>query len=138
MTKREMKMFKIAKEIGEFSTYPKQRVGAVVCESKRIISTGFNSNKTNPLQHRYNIHRDFDDYDSSTAKCHAEVSALAPLIGKDVDWNRTSIFIYREHKDGHPACSRPCAACHALIHDLGVKEIYFIDEESNYIKERIL
>lgn len=131
-------MFKIAKEMSEFSTYSKQKVGAVVCEGRRIISTGFNSNKTNPLQHRYNIHRNFEDYKSSSAKCHAEVSALAHLVGKEIDWENTSIFIYREHRNGEKACCRPCAACRALIHDLGIKEIYFIDEENNYIKEKVL
>ena len=136
--KRELHLFNIAKEISYMSDYHGQHLGAVVVEGKTIISTGFNSQKTNPLQHKYNMYRGFKDRRQSIPKCHAEIAALNHLIGKEIEWNRVSIFIYREWKNGTPACSRPCRACMKAIKDLGIKNIYFIDENGKYCKERNL
>lgn len=139
MNKRESHLFNVAREVSRMSDFHAQHLGAVVVEGKTIISTGFNTQKTNPTQHRYNFYRNFNHPEKSIPKCHAEVSALNHLIGKkDIDWNNVSIYVYREWKDGSPACSRPCVACSKLIKDLGIKNIYFIDEEGNYCKERTL
>lgn len=138
MTNREKRMFRIAKEISKLSDFHGPHLGAVVVEGKTIISTGYNSIKTRPLQHRYNAYRNFDDYENSNPSQHAEVAALSHLIGKEIDWKNVSIFIYRELKNGKRACSRPCAACSKLIKDLGIKNIYFIDENGFYCKEKIL
>ena len=138
MTNREKKIFNIAKEVSSFSDFKGPHIGAVVVMGKTIISTGYNSYKTRPLQHQYNIYRHFENYQNSIPSQHAEMSALSHLIGKEIDWKRISIFTYRELKNGKPACSRPCIACMTLIKDLGIKNIYFIDENGNYAKEKIL
>lgn len=137
MNNRERRFFNIAKEISKFSNF-KPHVGAVITQGKRIISTGFNSNKTHPLQHKYNIYRNFNDYASSVPLEHAEVHALSHLIGKKLPWDTFSIFVYREFKDGTPACSKPCEACDKLIKELGIKNIYYVDKNGNYVKERVL
>ncbi len=138
MTKREKRIFFIAREISFLSDYNGARVGAVVCEGKRIVSTACNSKKTRPLQKRYNIYRHFDDNRNAIPRQHAEIAALSPLIGKEIDWNKVSIFIYRELRNGIRGCSYPCAACHKLIEDLGIKHIYYIDKNGKFIEERIL
>lgn len=138
MTNREKRMFRVAKEISKFSDFDGPHIGAVVCEGKTIISTGYNSHKTRPLQHQYNIYRDFENYENSIPRQHAEVDALSRLIGKEIDWNNVSVFVYREFKNGEPGCCRPCAACSRLIKDLGIRNIYFIDEEGRYCKEKVL
>lgn len=139
MTNREKKIFKIAREIATFSDYKGPHIGAVVVEGKTIISTGYNSNKTRPLQQQYNSYREFDNQTNIIHSQHAEISALSHLIGKEIDWKRVSIFTYRElKKTKKKACSRPCKACMALIKDLGIKNIYFIDENGNYAKEKVL
>ena len=66
------------------------------------------------------------------------MSALPHLIEKEIDWKKVSIFTYRELKNGKPACSRPCVTCMTLIKDLGIKNIYFIDENGNYAKGKVL
>lgn len=138
MTNREMRMFNIAKEVSYLSDFKGPHIGAVVVEGNRILSTGHNSTKTRPLQHRYNRYRKFHEYEDSVPKQHAEVDAISPLIGKELDWNRISIFCYRELKDGERACSRPCEGCIKLIKDLGIKQIYYTDENGNYCKEKVL
>lgn len=138
MTRREESLFNIAKEVSTFSDFVGPHIGAVVVSGKTILSTGYNSNKTRPLQHKYNIYRHFQDYENSVALGHAEINALSRLIGKEINWERVSIFVYRELKSGKKACSRPCCACLKLIKDLGIKNIYYIDEYGNYCKERVL
>ena len=138
MTNREQRFFNIAKQISFLSDYKKARVGAVVVINNHIIGSGYSSNKTRPLQHKYNFYRGFDDYKDSIACQHAEIDALSPLIGKHIDWKKVSIFVYRELKNGKRTCSRPCIACRTLIKKLGIKNIYFIDEQGQYCKEKNL
>lgn len=138
MTKKEKSFFNIAKEVSHLGNYHRTKVGAVVVEKNHILSTGFNSKKTRPLQHKYNFYRNLDDYENSIAMQHAEIDALSPLVGKEIDWDKISIYIYRELKNGQRACSRPCAACSRLIKDLGIKEVFYINEYGDYIKEKVL
>lgn len=138
MNKKEKRMFNIAKEISLMSEFHGPHIGTVVANGKRVISTGFNSNKTRPLQHQYNVYRGFDDYENSIAMEHSEIAALSHLIGKEIDWSQVTLYIYRELKDGTKACCRPCKACMKLIKDLGIKKIYYIDENGNYCEERVL
>lgn len=138
MTKKEKRFYKMAREASFMSDFRIARVGAVVVQGNCILSVGHNSTKTRPLQHRYNIYRHFQNYDESIPRQHAEVDALSPLIGKEINWSKVSIFIYRELRDGTPACSRPCEACMRLIKDLGIRDVYFIDENGRYVYEHVI
>lgn len=136
MTNRQKRFFNIAREVSLLSDFQKAKVGAVVVEGKRVISTGYNSNKTSPTQYKYNFYRNFHNPSACLSKVHAEIAALSPLINKkDIDWAHTSIYIYRELKDGSPSCARPCAACAKLIRQLGIKNVYYSDWNGNFIKE---
>lgn len=96
MTKRDEIFINIAKEVSKLSDYPRYHIGCVAVEGKRILSTACNSQKTHPLQCRYNRFRDVYNYPH---KVHAEVACLSPLIGKkDVDFSRISLYIYRAQK----------------------------------------
>ena len=138
MTNREMRFFNVAREVSLLSNFKGPHIGAVVVEGNRILSTAYNSNKTHPLQHRYNIYRHFETYDHSQPKSHAEIAALSPLIGKEINWNRVSIFVYREDQHGNRLCCKPCEACSRLINDLGIKNIFYINKFGNYVKEKVL
>lgn len=54
MTKKEQSFFSIAREVSQLSDFHGTNVGAIVVEGKRILSTGYNSQRTRPLQARYN------------------------------------------------------------------------------------
>lgn len=138
MTNRQKRFFNIAREVSYLSDYTRTKVGAVVVEGNRVISTGHNSNKTSTIQHKYNTYR-FNSVNGCSAKIHAEVAALTPLINrKDIDWLHTSIYIYRELKDGTISCARPCAACAKLIKDLGIRNIYYSDWDGSLVREERL
>ena len=138
MTHKEQRFFNIAKEMSQLSNFSRARVGAVVTSGKRILSASCNSTKTRPLQFYYNKYRNFEDYKNSNSCEHAESSALSPLIGKEIEWDKVSIYTYRELKNGKRGCSKPCEACSKLIKELGIKTVYYIDEDGDFIKERFI
>lgn len=135
LTKSHRAYFKAAKAVSEMSDFERVKIGAVAVYSHRIISSGTNSNKTNPLQKKYNAYRYSKDMGHTL---HAEVECLLPLINrKDIDFSRVSLYIHRTHKDGTLALARPCPACMALIRELGIKKIYYTGDGS-YISENFM
>ena len=115
-------MFRAAKAVSGLSNH-KQKVGCVVVNKHRIISSGSNSNDK---CHKVQAMLDKQSFGCEcSGKIHAETSALLPLIKANVDLSRASIFVYREHKDGTIACARPCVRCESLIKQCGIKKIYF-------------
>ena len=122
MTKTERAMFRVAKTVATLSDH-KQKVGCVVVHKHRIISSGFNRrNKCHKVQALLDKEKFGCD---CPGRIHAETAALLPLIKEGEDLSRASIYIYRQHKDGTLACSRPCARCEKLIRSLGIKKIFY-------------
>jgi deoxycytidylate deaminase len=121
--------------MSELSDFKQHHIGAVAVYRHKIISSGYNSNKTNPVQKKLNIHR-FDVDSKHTI--HAELSCLLPLINRrDINFSDVSLYIYREYKNGCPAISRPCPSCMALIRQLGIRKLYYSGENS-YINEELI
>lgn len=124
------KYFNIAKELAARSTQRKTKVGCVIVYRNRIIGSGINSNKTNPMQRKYNRLRGFDPDSTNTKNTiHAECDAILHLCDyNNINWNKVHIFIYRiKNKTGF-GLARPCKSCEAMIRDLGIKNIYYTTE----------
>lgn len=135
LTKSHRAYFKAAKAISELSDFPRIKVGCCAVYKHKIISSGCNSIKTNPVQKRLNVYR----FDADTpATIHAELACLLPLLNrKDIDFNNVSLYIYREYKSKELALSRPCASCESLIRSLGIRNIYYTGNNS-YISEELI
>lgn len=135
ITKSHRAYFKAARVMSELSDFKQYHIGAVAVYGHKIISSGYNSNKTNPAQKRLNIHR----FEADTpATIHAELACLLPLINrKDINFSDISLYIYREYKNGKPAISRPCPSCMALIRQLGIRRIYYSGDNS-FINEELI
>lgn len=135
LTKSHKAYFKAAKAIADLSDFPRVKIGCCAVYKHKIISSGCNSLKTNPMQKRLNAHR----FEADTpATIHAELSCLLPLINrKDIDFGNVSLYIYREFKSGDLALAKPCASCEALIRSLGIRNIYYTGNQS-YISEEII
>ena len=135
LSKSHRAYFKAAKGVSELSNFRQHHIGCVAVYGHKIISSGYNSYKTNPMQKRLNVHR-FDVDTNHTL--HAELSCLLPLINrKDIDFSSVSLYIYREHKSGDLALAKPCASCEALIRSLGIRNIYYTGN-SSYASEEII
>ena len=129
LTRSQKSFFDIAKKVSELSTYHRKnvKIGCLVVLGHRIIGSGYNSDKTSPVQRKYNKLRFSEE---TPHRLHAEISALLPLLNnKDIDFSKVKIFTYREKADHSLGKSRPCKSCMALIKDLGIKHIYYTTDD---------
>ena len=127
--------FKAAAAMAQLGDFPRVKIGCVVIYGHRIISSGFNSMKTDPVQKRYNRYRFAED---TPAAIHAEIMALKPLIGRnDIDFKKIELYVYRSGNRETPLLARPCPSCMQLIKNLGIRNIYFTTN-NGYSYENIL
>lgn len=128
-------IFNRAKEISYLSDFKQVHIGCVAVYKNQILSVGYNTNKTHPIQKKYNIYRDME-YDNlePMPKLHAEMMCLLGLKDMDINFSKVKLYIYREDHNGNIANCRPCAACMKLIDRLGIKRIYYTTE-SGFAKE---
>lgn len=133
--------FKFAREASKKATYQGSHhfspaIGAVAVYKGSIVATAWNTDKTSPLQAKYNVYRFRDS--NTLDKAHAEMCLIQKLrwkFGDSIDWSKVHIYIYREYKDGSLGPSRPCPSCLALIKELGIKRIAYTTEDG-YAEER--
>lgn len=132
-----MRYFKLAENMSEMSSYPRIKIGCVVVQGGKVISTGFNLNRTHPKQYALNKkHRHYEGdntYGREAARLHAEQNALLHLDGQDL--KKAEIYIYRKSKDGHGMC-RPCGSCMARLRELGISRIYYTSQEG-FVFEKV-
>lgn len=127
--------FEIAKNYSQLSDFH-NRIGCIVVYHNNIISSGFSSQKTHPIQKRYNKFK--YNTDNTPHKVHAEIKALAHIMNrKDIDWSKISLYIYREKNCGGIGLARPCIACMSLIKDLRIPIVYYTTDDG-FVKEEIV
>jgi deoxycytidylate deaminase len=119
-----------AKKASEFSDFKRYHVGCIAVYKGYILSVGYNSNKTHPIQKIYNKER--FSADNTPHSLHAEIAALCLIKNRnDIDWTSVDLYIYRENKKGEPRMAKPCASCIAMIKDLGIVNVYYT-KDSGY------
>lgn len=142
--KSDMRFFQAAKDIAEQSTFPRFHVGCVLVYQGYIISSAHNTEKTDPVQKKYNRYRHFNNsntgYISHTG--HAEMLAIKKVphpVAQQIDWKKVKLFVVRiaPGLPGKIGLSRPCAGCEQLIRDYGIRDIYYTGNNS-YIHERLI
>lgn len=118
-----------ARDASKNSNFPRQRIGAVLVYGNKIIAVGYNNSKTNPMQKHYNLYRKFKRYESSNnGSVHAEGLILIKTRFLDLDWNRTTLYLYRERKDGSIGLAKPCPGCQIALSERGIENIYYTDD----------
>jgi len=124
--------FERAKQEAYLSDFKIKKLGCIAVYKNKIIGYGHNSEKTHPLQMKYNKYRHFDcDFEEVKHKIHAEVECLSHLekniqhLGYSYSPNKIKLYIYRVCISRDKGMAYPCSACMALIKDFGIKHIYF-------------
>lgn len=56
LTKTDMHYFVKASQVAEISDFAKINIGCIAVYQGTIIGVGFNTNKTHPMQKKYNIY----------------------------------------------------------------------------------
>ena len=107
-----IKFFDLAKKLSAHSDHPQHKLGAVICRNSKVVSLGFNKNKTSPRSpHKFN-------------RLHAEICAI---LNARVDISGCDIYIYRETKSGELGKSFPCATCFQALKGANIRNIYYTD-----------
>ena len=137
LSKTDRSFFKAAQSVSMLSDH-RCRIGCIIVDKHRIISSGHNSDtKCHPIQ---------ADIDTRHFKCfcagklHAETSAIIPLLKTRADFSRATVYTYREHKNGDLAMARPCSRCMELIKRLGITRIKYTTEDgyaTEYLEESV-
>ena len=127
--------FNLAKRASTFSDYDKIKIGAVLVYKNKVISIGWNTHKSNPIQKKYNVFRSdenrYYDVDSKPNSTHAEMKCLIDTMDMDINWSKVSIFIYRNNMN----MCRPCNSCMTALKERGIKNIYYTNKNSYHYEE---
>lgn len=136
MKRRDLYYYKKARNISKLSMFPRVKIGCIAVYKKNIIGVGFNSQKTNPLQAKYNIYRNMVQFDGKPINdfLHAEISCLNSIRDLDIDFSKVELFIYREDCNNNLAMCKPCEACEQAIKDFGINTVHYTDV-NKYIRE---
>lgn len=106
----KQRFFDLARKLSDHSDHPQHKLGAVIVKRNRVVSVGFNKNKTHP---------------KSTAhysRLHAEMCAI---LNAKSDVSGCDIYVYRETRDGKLGLSKPCDACQAAIEEAGINRVFY-------------
>lgn len=118
LSKTDVSFLNVARYFAEKST-EKKRHGAVVIKSGRVVGTGFNKYKNNPLFIS-------EEHIKEHASIHAEQMAIKEA-GKNA--RGAILYVARVNKRGVDRNSMPCRICQRLIKDSGIKKVIYTMEE---------
>ena len=136
LSRAQRGFFRAADAVASLSDHNRAKLGCVLVDKHRIISSGHNSlTRCSPLQKQIDTAR-FGFSDKHKGPVHAETSCLLPLIRQGYDMSKSDLYIVRRHKDGSLAISRPCPGCMSLLRANGVRRVFF-SVDGGYSVEKI-
>lgn len=120
LSNREASFLAVAKYFAEKSQ-SRQRHGAIVVKSGRVVGTGYNKNKNNPMQVS-------PEHIKTHCSRHAEVEAI-----RDAKFavEGAVLYVARVNKQGQERNSKPCKYCQAVISASKIKKVIYTESESN-------
>jgi deoxycytidylate deaminase len=106
----------------------KNKTGCVILDkNNRVVSIGFNSDKTHPTQWRYATHVG----NEKACHLHAEIAALVRLRRHQTP--HTAIVV-RLLANGNRSMAKPCKICQAALIDIGIEKVYFTNKKGEVEK----
>lgn len=116
----KIKFMDLARKLS-YKSEMKFKHGSVIVKGGRIISFGFNTNKTHTKSK------------TKRKTKHAETSAI--LDAGFTDFSGCDLYVYRESQYGTPAISKPCPGCEELIRQSNIRRVFFSIDVYPYWKE---
>lgn len=118
---RQRRYLNMAKKASERSDHHSHKMGCVIARGNDILGVGFNLTKTHPRSpHKFK-------------SIHAEFMAS---INAGYDIKGATVYVFRQHKNGDWAMSRPCPYCWKFLMDMGVKDVVY-SFEGSFVQEQI-
>jgi deoxycytidylate deaminase len=124
LSNRERSYLSVARYCATKST-ARNTHGAVVVKGGRVLGTGWNKNRNNPLFVS-------PEHIKSDCSYHAEEVAIREA-GED-NVKGAILYVARVNRHGNDRDSKPCSKCATLIERVGIKRVIFTMEagEINY------
>jgi deoxycytidylate deaminase len=99
----------------------RQRHGAVIVKSGRVIGTGYNKNKNHPMSVS-------PEHIKTHCSRHAEIEAI-----KDANFSVQGAILYvaRVNRQGEDRNSKPCKYCQVVIQSTNIKKVIYTEGEGN-------
>ena len=93
----------------------RQKHGAVIVKSGRVLGTGFNKDKNHP-----------DIVSPEHIKTHCSVHAEVDAI-RDAGWNvkGATLYVARVNRQGTDRNSKPCDRCTVVIQETQIKKVIY-------------
>lgn len=132
---KHKKYFELARKKAKLSTFERIHIGCVAVYKGKVVSYGYNTNKTHPTQKAYNCYRDLEETDGMHHTIHAEMMCLKN-IPKNIPTNKIKLYIYRIRKSVPHGMCRPCPACMQRIKELGIKNVFYTTDDG-FVFEKI-
>jgi deoxycytidylate deaminase len=120
LSKNEKSFLAVARYLASKSL-SRQKHGAVIVKSGRVIGTGFNKNKNNPMIVS-------PEHIKTHCSRHAEVEAI-----RDAKFavDGAILYVARINRQGQDRNSRPCKYCQVVIKSTKIKKVIYTESESN-------
>jgi deoxycytidylate deaminase len=108
---------RMAQKVAKQSPHHQHKLGAVIVQGNRILSTGFNSFRGSRIIGRPTL--------------HAESAAILKLLkdGRQTDLIGADIFVSRFTRGGAIAMAKPCYHCSQLIRAVGIRRCFYTSEQ---------
>jgi deoxycytidylate deaminase len=120
LSKRETSFLAVARYFAEKSQ-SRQRHGAVVVKSGRVLGTGYNKDKNHPMQIS-------PEHIKTHCSRHAEAEAIRDA-GFAVEG--AILYVARVNKQGKAMNSMPCKYCQVIIKTTNIKKVIYTESEHN-------
>lgn len=118
----KQKYFDLAKKLSKKSDHNHYHIGSAIIKKNKVLGLGFNRARTHPRSpHPYQ-------------HLHSEIDALIGISFEQL--KGSTIYNYRENKQGGLALARPCPSCMTSIKSSGIKYLCYTTY-GNYKKENV-
>ena len=125
ITQKDLNYLSMALDMSKRSDYRRVHIGAVIVKKNSVISAGYNSQKSHPIQKRYNLR--YLGYHTHNV-LHAEIDAIVHTAD-DAELRGATLYVARRGLDNQIRISKPCDACFHMAKDKGIRRIvYTIDD----------
>lgn len=110
-------MIRLATKKAHESTFHRARVGAVICRSGRVLSTGVNRIGYS----HFRLNRRWPE------SIHAEAQAILALLkkGRLDELAGSILYVSRIDRRGICRLAKPCANCHSLITSVNISKVVY-------------
>ena len=108
----------VAQRFAELSSAKRAQVGAIIVKDNRIISIGYNgmpSGWDNVCEYEIGVYELNKELKTKTEVLHAETNAIAKVAQSNDSSKDATLFCTHE----------PCIECAKLIHQSGIKSVYY-------------